>query len=96
MRQQVVVETGEEFDRARVDRTEGHGVADGRVTLGEVRVFGAFQPALHVAERVLVGDELDETLAAVRVQRFDLGAGQRRRLGPHERVSPVGERVLPV
>ena len=64
--------------------------------LGQRGVARVLEPALHVAERVLVGHQLDEALAAVGVQGEDLLAGQRRGFGPHFGVVAVGKGVLGV
>src|SRR5207245_10238900 len=63
---------------------------------GQVPVAVVAQPALPVAQAVLVGDQLDVALATEGVQLLDLGAGQRAGLGQDVLVTGVGERVLHV
>ena len=54
------------------------------------------QPAMHVAERVLVRHQLDVPLAAKGIERKYLVAGHRRCIGPHLRMLAVGESVLSI
>jgi hypothetical protein len=56
----------------------------------------AAQPATHVAEAVLVGDQLDSRAAAVRVEPAYVCGRQRRRAPPHALVLAVREAVLRV
>jgi hypothetical protein len=55
-----------------------------------------FEPALHVAERILVGDQLDESLFAVGIEAADFLARHRGGVAPDFFVAGVGEGVLGV
>ncbi|OPZ07056.1 MAG: hypothetical protein BWZ08_02103 [candidate division BRC1 bacterium ADurb.BinA292] len=94
MRQQLLIQPRDELDRAGIERVERGGLPLGQ--LGERTVGGAAQPAFHVPERVLVGDELDEPLAAILVQVEDLLRGEGRGVGPDRAVVAIGERVFGV
>ena len=54
------------------------------------------EPALEVTEAVLVRDQGDEALAAIRVELADLLGGERRGRGPDLAVCGIRERVLDV
>jgi hypothetical protein len=54
------------------------------------------QPALQVAERILIGHQLNEALSAIGVEGQDLLAGDGRRVLPDCAVVTVGEGVLGV
>jgi len=66
------------------------------VDLGQVVIFGEVEPAVHVAEGVLVGHQFDKALAAVDIQGQDLFAGHGRGLGPRAGMGAVGKGVLGV
>ncbi len=103
VRQQLVVQLVQQRQPARVERVEAERIrpplAPGLVavgTLGQIAVAGMLQPALQVAEGVLVRRQFDSPRPAVRVQRAHLVAGQRAGLRPHLAMARVGEGVLGV
>ena len=54
------------------------------------------QPALKVAERILVRHQFDESFPAIRVEPLDFLARHRRGVFPDHAMIPVGKRVLHV
>ena len=68
VREEIVVETGQEFDGPRV-----HGVQHHRVcgVFREILVFIVPQPSPQVGHRVLIRHQFDEAVPAIGVQGFD-------------------------
>ena len=82
------------LDRAGRALDPEHHVALG--CHGQAGVGRVLQPARHVAEAVLVRDELDVARRAVLVELLDLRGGHRARLPPHHLVPGIREGVLRV
>ena len=101
--QQFVVEAREQFQDARVGRAEaerfgvdGEGMPEALGHFGQRPVAVVDQPAVKVAEAVLVRRQLDEPLAAVLVELPDLLGGERGRVAPDLLVVRVGVGVFDV
>src|SRR5688500_178003 len=98
MREQLVVEAFDECEAARVERVETESAFVSRAPrerepgrlLCQRLVARVAQPALHVAEAVLVRHELDEPRAAIDVERADLVARQRAGVLPDLAMRRVG------
>ena len=85
---------GGRLDRAGRPAHAHHHVAVG--VHGQVPVGLVEQPAVHVAEAVLVRHQRDVPLAAERVEGLDVLRRVRARVAPHDLVARVGEGVLGV
>ena len=102
-RQQLPQKLAHQRQRSRVPRLDRHGPARDAVRIDEtVRLDGqravpiVREPAVHMAEAVLVGDELHVPGSAEGVELLDLGGVERAGRGVHLVVGPVRERVLRV
>ena len=103
LRQQLVVEAAEELDNPRIGRAQaerfgvdGEGVAEPFGHLRQRAVPVMDEPAVEMAEAVLVRGQFDESLAAVGVERADLGGGEGGGVAPDILVAFVGVGVLDV
>ncbi len=100
-RQQLGQQLPHEREGARIGRVDGHGrprdaegVDEAVGSEGERPVAGVAQPAVHVAQAVLVRHELDVPGAAEGIELTDLLRVERARLSVNIKVVAVGEGVL--
>ena len=70
------------------------GVVDPFRAFGQVAVGVVLQPAVHMAEAVLVGHELNMPFTAIGVEQHDLFAREGAGILPDDLVAPVGEGML--
>ncbi len=96
VRQQLGVQRAHECDTVRCRGERRTRARAAFAQLRERRVARVLQPALHVAEAVLVRNELDAARRAPAVDRANLLRRERRRVAPHVRVVAVRKGVFRV